>query len=272
MKIPWIDNRCILCLERGDLSEEHIIPAAIGGRLTAKLLCRGCNSQLGSTVEKVAKTDPSVRIALENLAFVIPEIYSEVIQNEPFLAKSGGGSVSGFFRNGDFRVLSFKNADGSLILPTSNARKSIETMLMRQGCTELQIAQAIRRFDDASSNEIFRIHEGIEASKWDIERLEIDFSGTSLMNPLVPLKIAFEFMACQLGSAIYSTEPQLQQIRQVLVTQQSDDQCFGVDRLNAQEYKPFHGIAFEGNNPYAQFQVRLFGWLGFLCSLQVIKS
>ena len=34
-------------------------------------------------------------------------------------------------------------------------------------------------------------------------------------------------------------------------------------RLNASEYKPFHGICFEGNDPYTRVLIRLFGWLAF---------
>ena len=28
-------------------------------------------------------------------------------------------------------------------------------------------------------------------------------------------------------------------------------------------YEPSHGICFEGNNPYAKVQIKLFGWLAF---------
>ena len=42
-----------------------------------------------------------------------------------------------------------------------------------------------------------------------------------------------------------------------------EHECFRVDRLNSSEYKPFHGICFEGNHPHARVQIRLFGWLAF---------
>jgi len=51
MKIPWIDNRCILCPKEGSLTKEHIIPDHIGGTLWSKILCNECNSYLGHTVE-----------------------------------------------------------------------------------------------------------------------------------------------------------------------------------------------------------------------------
>lgn len=263
MELSWFDNRCILCLKSGDLSEEHIIPEAIGGRLTIKFLCTDCNSILGRTVEKATKADPSIKIALENLSRDIPDLYSQITERQPFHGHSKAGRVPGFFRKGAFYVKSKKMADGSLVQPTKTAKKTIETILKRQGCTKTQIEEALTKFEDAPPNEISEIHPGLKASKWDIEKIELNFTGTSLMNPLVPLKIAYEFIACLLGASICASEPQLEEIRNALSIHDTDNDCFQVDRLIAKEYKPFHGIVFEGNKPHAQVQIRLFGWLAF---------
>jgi hypothetical protein len=83
------------------------------------------------------------------------------------------------------------------------------------------------------------------------------------MNPLVPLKIAYEFIACHLGASICASEPQLKEIRNAFFSQNIDNNSFQIDRLNAKEYKPFHGIALEKIDQYAQVQIRLFGWLAF---------
>jgi hypothetical protein len=154
-------------------------------------------------------------------------------------------------------------ADDSLVQPTKTAKKTIETILKRQGCTKRQIEEALSKFEDAPPNEISEIHPGLKASKWDIEKIELNFTGTSLMNPLLPLKIAYEFIACLQGPSICASEPQLKEIRSALSIHDTDNDCFQVDRLIAKEYKPFHGIAFEGNKPHAQVQIRFFGWLAF---------
>jgi hypothetical protein len=39
-----------------------------------------------------------------------------------------------------------------------------------------------------------------------------------------------------------------------------------VERLEAKEYAPFHGVCFEGNDPYTKIQVRLFGKLSYRVS------
>lgn len=43
--------RCIFCLDEKDESIEHVFPAAIGGRLTTRRVCRECNSELGQKVD-----------------------------------------------------------------------------------------------------------------------------------------------------------------------------------------------------------------------------
>ena len=271
MELPWFDSICILCLKSGDLSEEHIIPKSIGGRLSIRFLCTNCNSILGRTVEKAAISDPSIRIALENLRQDIPVLYSQLIGKQPFQGKSKAGTVPGYFHNGEFVVKSNKMADGSLIQPTKTARKSIEIILRRQGCTEEQIEEALSKFDVTPSNEISEIHPGLEVSKWDLEKIELNFNGTALMNPLVPLKIAYEFIACHLGASICASEPQLEEIRNALLTQNADNECFQMERLNAKEYKPFHGVVLERNKQYAQVQIRLFGWLAFRVHFKRIR-
>ena len=62
--------------------------------------------------------------------------------------------------------------------------------------------------------------------KWSIEKIDLDFSDSRLMSPLVPLKIAFEFLACHLGTAIYDEAHQLQELRTALCEMVEDDPCF----------------------------------------------
>ena len=40
-----------MCLANSGLTQEHIIPQALGGRLKAPLFCKACNSILGSTID-----------------------------------------------------------------------------------------------------------------------------------------------------------------------------------------------------------------------------
>ena len=139
----------------------------------------------------------------------------------------------------------------------------METVLSKSGIGEIPLAEALRKFDETPDNHKIILPPSIEVVKWSIEKIDLDLSNSRLMSPMVPLKIGFEFLACHLGTAIYDEAQQLQELRTALREMVEDDPCFEVERLNASEYKPFHGICFEGNNPYARVLVRLFGWLAF---------
>jgi hypothetical protein len=77
--IPWPVERCVLCLvepiEEDDqtwLTDAHLIPASIGGRLSSRLLCRRCNSTLGTGVEAPLVADPGIRACIETLSDQLP--------------------------------------------------------------------------------------------------------------------------------------------------------------------------------------------------------
>lgn len=92
-------------------------------------------------------------------------------------------------------------------------------------------------------------------------RVEPDLSGTPL-NPLLPLKIAFEFLACHLGAAIYDSAPPLEAVRESLRSGVLD-KSVEIEFLRAEREQPLHGVLFEGNNPHARVQIRLFGKLAY---------
>ena len=265
MKVPWTDTRCILCLTEGRLCEEHLIPKALGGKLKSDLLCRCCNSRLGDSLEASAKSDPSILLAVQNLAGTIPpSLAKQLIEDHPHVGYSEQGPVPGFIRKGEFRVRPRTLKDGSFVRPTDDARESIATILRRSGCGEAPIRQAIAASDQMPENERVEIAPGLEITKWTVQRVELDLGNTRSMNPLVAAKAAFEFLACcHLGAAIYDDAPQLSEVRQALLNPLGKTDAIAVEPLFSGEYAPFHGICFEGNNPHAQVQVRLFGWLAF---------
>ena len=96
MHIHWPGDRCILCLKQTALTNEHVIPESIGGRLTSNILCAHCNSTFGSKIEAAARSDPSIRIAVENLSGRIPEVMLQIL-NE-------GGLIPYIQKHGDFKL------------------------------------------------------------------------------------------------------------------------------------------------------------------------
>jgi hypothetical protein len=65
-----------------------------------------------------------------------------------------------------------------------------------------------------------------------------------------------------LTAKVISDASSLNEIRGVLKGS-GETGGFRVERLLGPNYGPFHGLYFEGNDPYAKIQVRLFGRLAF---------
>ena len=101
--------------------------------------------------------------------------------------------------------------------------------------------------------------------------IEPDLSGEE-MSPVVPAKIAFEFLALHCGNEIYGDAPALKAIRDQIRACELSEEEIRVERLCADRDTSLHGIVFEGNDPGARVQVRLFGtlaWRVSFCRLSV---
>ena len=239
-----------------------MIPEALGGMLTSRILCKGCNSHLGHALEGKAKTDPTVRMLARQLKPQIPKLANNLEQGQRYRVNGPGPSSVGYVKDGVLRVQASKLADSSLIQDTSKAATSIESMLRRDGASPAEIAGALRAFASAPENTRITISKNIDVIKWSVDNLELSLDGP-FMNALVPAKSAYEFLALHVGSAIYEESPPLKAIRKALRTSDLNEEHITVERLHATEARPFHGLLFEGNAPHARVQVRLFGKLAF---------
>lgn len=192
----------------------------------------------------------------------IPKLAGQLAEGQRYLSTGPGGASPGYVKGGEFFVSATKLDDGSLIQPTPQAAKTVQQMLIRDKHTEANIARALRLFAEAPENTRVEIAPTIEVVKWRIDGLQPALDGP-LLNPLVPIKSAYEFLALHLNTAICEEAPGLRAIRAALTASPIDPVHITVDRLQAPEAKPFHGLLFEGNHPYARVQVRYFGQLAF---------
>lgn len=208
------------------------------------------------------KRDPSVRLAVENLRSVIPNVAERLSEGQEFITDGPGGKVRGVFKNGDFRVLSRNLSDESIVQPTPEGRAHIGKALRKAGIDDQDIQARLSHFDAAPENLPITIGEGLSAVKWSIESLTPALDG-DFMDDLVLLKIAYEFLACHLYTAIYHTSPDLAELRGALAGKSEKCGFYHVDRLHAGRYQPLHGLALEAAHPYVTVHVRLFGWIAF---------
>ena len=264
MKVRWNGTKCILCLKEERLSKEHIIPRSLGGILTCKFICRSCNSQLGHELEASVKSDPEVLILAVQSRGVNNKL-DELVDSHPQIGQSERGPVTGFIRNDEFQVSPEKLEDGSLIKTLDQTPKTVITMLQRSGSDPVEIEKALEKLDSVQENERTEIAPGIDVVNWSVRDVRPDLSKGGTMNLLVPAIIAFEFLALLVGNAICGDEPALCELRAVFSDQSRGSHALSVDRLHADRAGPslFHGIVFEGNDPYAKVQIRLLGKLAF---------
>ena len=268
MNISWQGDKCIVCLDDSSLTREHIIPSVLGGILTCKFLCKRCNSLLGSSVEASVKTDPSIRLAVKNLRATIPVLSHQLTEGQDYVSQGPGGTERGTIHDGEFRVSPHKNTDDSLTLPTPDARDALTNILRKRGDAHL-VAEVLRNFDAAPENEKISLAPGLHSVIWPIEHIELDLSGNEPMSPLVPLKIAYEFIALHLGTEMYDKDLEMSKLRSVIRGDQIEhDPYYSIEPFMAGDYRPFHGIAFEGNHPHATLQIRFFGKLGYRVHLK----
>jgi hypothetical protein len=264
MKIPWLGDRCIICLENDTLSEEHVIPEALGGDLTCDFLCKPCNDVFGSSFESKAKTDPAIRIAVAELRSEIPLIHDRVEDRQQYFAQSGPAHVRSIFRQGALTPLTSTHDDGSLMAPINDAPGHIERILKKDEHAPELVQLALKRLVTAPEGQRVELVSGVYITNWPTDSAKPDLSQGIPLDDLVVVKIAYEFLALVSGAAICDSTSQLNEIRCALKCARSSP-SFSVERLVtiAKDYASFHGICFEGNDPYAKIQVRLFGKLAY---------
>ena len=106
-------------------------------------------------------------------------------------------------------------------------------MLQRDGYGEAPIKRAVETFERLPENRRRSIAHGLEVVKWSVEGVEFDLSKGKLIHPLVPAKIAFEFLALCIGEAICAHDSPLPELRRILTTGIDwDDSILHVERLH----------------------------------------
>jgi hypothetical protein len=93
-----------------------------------------------------------------------------------------------------------------------------------------------------------------------------DISKGETLTPLIGLKVAYQFAVLSFGSPMLANDnPALREIRRALIEGDREAPVFSVQDMITKDRAPhpFHGIAFEGNDPHAVIQVRLFGSLAY---------
>ena len=260
MDVKWPTLRCILCGSGDCITKEHLIPACLGGKLTAKFLCKDCNSTLGQGAESRVREDPTIRSLSERVVQEIPSLGTVLRKNLLFIGHSEQGQVPGYERDGKFIPKKKQLEDGSLIVPENESLEIVKTMADRDGRGPLLLTPSDLSYLPLGDS--VEAAPGIWIKNWPVTSYEPDLNGPDI-DRIVPTKIAFEFLALHCGNDIYENPPQLASIRRQLLTGELSEEDIRVERALVKREQLIHGLVFEGNKPGAQVQIRLFGQLAF---------
>jgi hypothetical protein len=273
VKVPWSHQRCVLCLGEPDPDDEqtwltnaHVIPKSVGGRLSADFLCQRCNSRLGHTIESQLLSDPGIRLDIENVADQLPEsLLNDMRERQRW-----------FTNVGHDQVIATVDAAGELrprespsFLREENARALLESEWRKAALPEEDIRAHLEAFDEAQSGDElelpgFTVRRRVDLSPYDFS-LPFD---EPLVSDLLPLAIAYLYLALFFEDKVYETR-QLQPIRDALlnIDTSASDQWRIDHRRHVRGAASEHRLAIKSVGPPLVVHVQLFGervwWVEF---------
>jgi hypothetical protein len=251
------------------MTEEHVIPEQVGGKLTLFFLCKGCNSDLGSEVEGAVKKDPSIRIAVDRLAEKIPALAKAMRHGQEFVGQGPLGEIRGTVKNGAFKMAAARGPKGSLDLDLRESRKNIRHRLKKRGLDAAALDEAMARFDTAPLDVPVALPGGIGIIQRQVSLTLAPVLSGPLLDERVLLKIAYESLALHIGNDIYSDVPALNELRAAIWDGKARTDFHEIQYWMSRDYTPVHGIAFIGL-PYAGVTICLFDWLRYRVHLKRI--
>ncbi|NQT85193.1 HNH endonuclease, partial [bacterium] len=169
MRVDWYDPRCILCLRAEPLTDEHVIPRALGGELVARLLCKECNSHMGRTVDAKVRHDPAIRHLALALRGEIPDLSRAVDMKQPYAADTPHGVLRASMKGDTLRIDPVTHDDGSLLQSTEDAKRTVRSILRKKGASEQHISEALQAVDGWHEDEALVLADGLSGKKWGIE-------------------------------------------------------------------------------------------------------
>lgn len=123
-------ERCIICLnKKNKLTREHVLPKFLGGRIKARILCKGCNNKFGNKLISRIKFLNGVPncILYLNKKFN-SKIYPSVLNRQSFVAENPitKEKIPAYYNKDRFHLREGYQIDKSLVLRIANAKNYLE--------------------------------------------------------------------------------------------------------------------------------------------------
>lgn len=209
-----------------------------------------------------------MQVSAATLANKIPELSSRILDGTPVIAH--GTKETTFratYKDGGAIIHPKAGGDGSIIFATDhhNTPKHVDGLLRSHGLSEAERQRVFKElFDKEDSADINT--GSVRITQWDVKRIEIGTAGTP-MSHMVPLKIAYEFFALHLNTAIFHEG--LHSIREALIGNYMPKDV-QISEWNTGKHAPVHRLALQGL-PHVSIHICLFGWRVFTVNLSKVS-
>jgi hypothetical protein len=191
--------------EYSQMTDAHVIPESVGGRLSASFLCKACNDEMGR-VESFLPRDISIRLEVDTISEQLPaDLVSRILCGQEYYADTEEWG----------RLTAVMDANGELHLKPSaeikgdeHTLRQFEKALAREEATPERVTEVRAAFEQAAENEWVDVVRGYRVQK-HIELSDVTFK-LSLSDPIVPLEvpvwIGYLYLALCLGDRVYGDE------------------------------------------------------------------
>ncbi len=212
------NEKCIICgLPIVEKSVEHIVPEAIGGRLTINTVCKTCNSQLGDKIDSKLTNSLLFQwirksLGIKNRDGKIPtlhEFYKDSKGNK-IVVKHGDGITMPEYYDGSkapvFEILPIQDNQFNIRFSGSD-----EDSIVKRGLREFT-----KKGIAVTEEEIRKIVRDETEVSWDNSHVEFPVKYEPFKYLPCFVKIAYETMQSLFPS--YSSDPRCEELRHFLYT------------------------------------------------------
>ncbi len=234
----------------------HVIPQSVGGRLAKRLECAGCNNRIGPQFESKLKLDPSVRLAVEELAETLPELAAKMRKLAPFVGSDGHVSVNGRWAGADFAVRDTPQPDGSIVKGDEATEQDLRRRFGRAGAGAVEIDAAIDRWVSAPIGVRLDLGREVSIRKGQVSGFRPDLRGCRAAPPECALAIAYRFLACLIPDVIY--DGAFDGVRRALRGEPDTAGWTVEDGLLNRACAPLHGLGILRVDPHVIVRLCLF--------------
>lgn len=262
-------DKCILC--GSDIRQvndpEHVIPEYLDGRLKAVILCKKCNHGIGAKLYSEIKKDTYIRRAGFLFSKKLPKIFASIEDQQVYKTYSPVGvPLKAMRREGIVKLVGQKK-DNWLVLPTNDAIEYLKKRLNNDKSHTLD-----DDFSKIPNDKLTRISSDYSIIRWDADKFAPDFTSNGLLDRRSVLLIAYEYLALQIGSAIY--DPVFNDIREEILQNKKKD-SINVNFFTTDKAQPFHLIYPEYLFDKIKIHIHLFEYhitIVELLNIRIVKK